>query len=178
MRVASGTGPYVVRKIHCIRAWILSGILASAAVAALPTLVGKPAPDFALRSMRGGNLRLSEFRGQVVVVNFWARWAGDARDEIPALDRINTTYGRAGLVVLGVSVGEDARHAGEFASNMKVGYPILFDTTSNTGRDYLVDKMPMTVMIDRSGVVRYVNAGFKRGDDQIFLDQIRELLRE
>jgi peroxiredoxin len=152
--------------------------VAGASVAAAPGLLGKPAPDFALRSMSGGNLRLSEFRGQVVVVNFWARWAADSRDEMPALDRINTTYGRAGLVVLGVSVGEDARHAEDFAGKLRLGYPILFDANSETGREYLVDKMPMTFMIDRSGVVRYVNAGFKRGDDQVFLEQIRELLRD
>ena len=59
---------------------------------AAPTLVGKDAPDFVLKGMDGKNLRLSEFRGQVVLVNFWARWAGDSRQEMPALDRINTTY--------------------------------------------------------------------------------------
>src|SRR5258708_5611804 len=75
--------------------------------AAAPSLVGKNAPDFVLKAMDGRNLRMSEFRGQVVLVNFWARWAGDSRQEMPALDRINTTYSRAGLVVLGVSVDED-----------------------------------------------------------------------
>ncbi len=60
--------------------------------AAAPTLVGKDAPDFVLKARDGTNLRLSEFRGQVVLVNFWARWAGDSRQEMPALDRINTTY--------------------------------------------------------------------------------------
>jgi len=146
--------------------------------AALPTLIGKEAPDFVLKSMDGKNLRLSEYRGQVVLVNFWARWAGDSRQEMPALDRINATYHRAGLVVLGVSVDEDLRRAHEFAEAMKVGYPILFDTTSNIGRDYLLQKMPMTILVDRSGVVRYANIGFKRGDDRAYLDKIRELLRE
>ena len=166
-----------MRTIHYVCACTLGVVLAGRALPASP-LVGKAAPDFVLRSMDGSNLRLSEYRGQVVLVNFWARWAGDARREMPALDRINTTYGRAGLVVLGVSVDEDPRRAREFADGIKVGYPILFDTTSGVGRDYHVEAMPMTVMVDRSGVVRYVNAGFKRGDDRIYLDQIRELLRE
>ena len=73
--------------------------------------MGKDAPDFVLKAIDGTNLRLSEFRGQVVLVNFWARWAGDSRQEMPALDRINTTYERAGLVVLGVSIDEDLRRA-------------------------------------------------------------------
>jgi peroxiredoxin len=167
-----------VSKIHFVCGFALSALLAGAALSADPTLVGKPAPDFVLKSMDGRNLRLSEFRGQVVLVNFWARRAGDSRQELPALDRINTTYNRAGLVVLGVSVDEDARRAREFADGMRLGYPILFDTTSEIGRDYLIEKMPMTILVDRSGVVRYVNAGFKRGDDRTYLDQIRELLRE
>lgn len=156
----------------------MSVLLTAASLSAVPTLVGTPAPDFALRSMDGKNRRLSEFRGQVVLVNFWARWASDSRQEMPALDRINTTYNRAGLVVLGVSVDEDWRRAREFADAMKVGYPILFDTTPDIGRDYLLQKMPMTILVDRSGVVRYSSAGFKSGDELAYLDEIRELLRE
>jgi peroxiredoxin len=167
-----------VSTLHRVGVIALSSLLAGAALPANPTLMGKPAPDFVLKSMDGRNLRLSEYRGQVVLVNFWALWADDSRLELQALDRINTTYNRAGLVVLGVSVDEDARRAREFAGGMKLGYPILFDTKSDIGRDYQIEKMPMTILVDRSGVVRYVNAGFKRGDDAAYLDQIRELLRE
>ncbi len=143
-----------------------------------PTLVGKDAPDFILKSTDGTNLRLSEFRGQVVLVNFYARWADDARQEMPALNRINTTYERAGLVVLGISVDEDLRRAREFADSMKVAYPIMLDSGSDIGRDYFLQKMPVTILVDRSGMVRYSHVGYKRGDDRIYLDQIRTLLRE
>jgi peroxiredoxin len=151
---------------------------AAMAAAPTPTLLGKDAPDFVLKAMDGRNLRMSEFRGQVVLVNFWARWASDSRQEMPALDRINTTYNRAGLVVLGISVDEDLNRAREFASAMKVSYPIMFDTGSDIGRDYVLQKMPMTVLVDRAGVVRYATVGFKRGDERAYLDHIRELLRE
>jgi peroxiredoxin len=162
---------------------ILGAVLTAASLvassgAAAPTLVGKNAPDFVLKGMDGRNLRMSEFRGQVVLVNFWARWAGDSRQEMPALDRINTTYNRAGLVVLGVSIDEDLTRAREFAGAMKVSYPILFETGPDTGRDYLLQRMPMTILVDRAGVVRYFNIGFKRGDERAYLDHIRELLRE
>ena len=140
---------------------------AGVCVADAPTLVGKDAPDFMLKATDGANLRLSEFRGQVVLVNFWARWANDSRREMPALNRINTTYGRAGLVVLGISVDEDLRRAQEFADSMKVSYPVMFDTGSDIGRDYQLGKMPMTILVDRSGVVRYSHLGYKRGDDRI-----------
>jgi peroxiredoxin len=161
------------------RVLLVAGLVLSTALnAAAPTLVGKAAPDFVLKGLDGKNLRMSEFRGQVVLVNFWARWAGDTRQEMPALNRINTTYERAGLVVLGVSVDEDLGRAREFAGAMKVSYPLLFDTGSDIGRDYLLQKMPMTILVDRSGVVRYSNVGFKRGDERAYLDHIRELLRE
>ncbi len=165
-------------KIPVVCGMVLTALLAGAGRSAVPALVGRPAPDFVLRSLDGPNLRLSEFRGQVVLITFWARWAGDSRMELPALDRINTTYNRAGLVVLGVSVDEDERRSREFAEGMNLKFPILFDTTPDVGRDYFIEKMPMTILVDRSGVVRFVNAGFKRGDDRIYLDQIRELLRE
>jgi peroxiredoxin len=165
-----------MRKALLAGTLILYAAIASAAAPA--TLVGKDAPDFVLKGMDGANLRMSEFRGQVVLLNFWVRWAGDSRQEMPALDRINTTYNRAGLVVLGVSVDEDLTRAREFAGAMKVSYPILFDTGSEIGRDYLLQRMPMTILVDRTGVVRYSNVGFKRGDERAYLDHIRELLRE
>ena len=159
-------------------ALVLSAAIAVAAPASAPNLIGKEAPDFVLRGIDGKNLRLSEFRGQVVLVNFWARWAGDSRQQMPALDRINTTYQRAGLVVLGVSVDDDLRRSREFAASMGVSYPILFDTGQEIGKDYLLQKMPVTMLVDRSGVVRYSVVGFKSGDERVYLDKIRELLRE
>jgi peroxiredoxin len=161
-----------------LSAFLTVASLVAASKAAAPTLLGKDAPDFVLKGLDGRNLRLSEFRGQVVLVNFWARWAGDSRQEMPALDRINSTYNRAGLVVLGVSIDEDLGRAHEFAGAMKVSYPLLFDTGSDIGRDYMLQKMPMTILVDRAGVVRYSNVGFKRGDERAYLDHIRELLRE
>jgi peroxiredoxin len=157
---------------------ILIGALCATGSAAPPSLLGQEAPDFALRAMDGHNVRLSEYRGEVVLVNFWARWEGDSRQQMQALDHINVTYQRAGLVVLGISVDEDQRRAREFATSMAVSYPILFDTGATIGKDYLLQKMPVTLLIDRSGVVRYSFVGYKRGDEQAYLEQIRALLRE
>jgi cytochrome c biogenesis protein CcmG/thiol:disulfide interchange protein DsbE len=80
--------------------------------------------------------------------------------------------------VLGVSVDDDLRRSQEFAAAMGVSYPILFDTGTKIGKDYLLQKMPMTILVDRSGIVRYSAVGFKRGGESVYLDQIRELLRE
>jgi peroxiredoxin len=167
-----------MRRTLLVGSLIVSATLAASSIAAAPTIVGKDAPDFVLRGLDGRNQRLSEFRGQVVLVNFWTRSDGDSRQQMPALDRINITYQRAGLVVLGVSVDDDLRRSKEFAAAMGVSYPILFDTGTQIGKKYLLQKMPMTILVDRAGVVRYSAVGFKRGDERVYLDQIRELLRE
>jgi peroxiredoxin len=167
-----------MRRALRVAGAILGAAIAGSSLAAAPSILGKEAPDFVLRGLDGRNLRLSEFRGQVVLVNFWIRSDGDSRQQMPALDRINTTYQRAGLVVIGVSVDDDLRRSREFAAAMNVSYPILFDTGTQLGKDYFLQKMPMTVLVDRSGVVRYSAVGFKRGDERVYVDQIRGLLRE
>ena len=158
---------------------LIAAMAVSISVAAPPSpMIGKTAPDFALKGLDGKNMRLSEYRGQVVLVNFWARWAGPSRDEMPLLEQINNTYSRAGLVVLGVSIDEDLTHAREFAGSMRVSYPMLFDVIDKTGTPYRIEKLPTTYLIDRGGVIRFANVGFKRGDEKVYLEQIRELLRE
>ena len=149
-----------------------------ALAAPAPSLVGREAPDFTLKSTAGQNLRLSEYRGQVVLLNFWARWEGDSRRELPALDRINQTYARAGLIVLGVSIEPDRRRAGEYAASLHVSYPVLIAGNGTLGRDYAIEKMPMTILIDRAGIVRYVHVGFDTADENVYMDQIRALLRD
>ena len=103
---------------------LILGLFATAAlsiaVAAPPSpMIGKTAPDFALKGLDGKNMRLSEYRGQVVLINFWARWAGPSRDEMPALEQINGTYQRAGLIVLGVSIDEDLARAREILDELR-----------------------------------------------------------
>jgi peroxiredoxin len=157
----------------------LAGLLAGAALAGpAASLVGEDAPDFVLKGLDGRNLRLSEYRGQVVLVNFWARWDGDSRKEMPALERLNAICARAGVAVLGVSVDDDLQRGAEFAKSMGVSYPILFSTNGKVGRDYRIQKMPLTILVDRAGVVRYSSVGYQGGDETAYLEQIRKLLRE
>jgi peroxiredoxin len=149
-------------------------ILASAQSA----LVGKAAPDFALRSLRGENIRLSEHSGEVVVVNFWATWCGPCRQEMPQLDELYAKYRRAGLVLLGVSLDHQKDRATEMAQTLKVAYPVLFDEQRNVSRSYGVDDLPVTLLIDRQGVVRFVSQGYKPGYESRYAEQLRELLNE
>jgi peroxiredoxin len=155
---------------------ICSFAFASAWAAA--RLIGQPAPDFALRSMQGDNLRLSEHLGEVVVINFWATWCGPCRQEMPLLDDLYGKYRLAGMTLLSVNIDEDSERAAQMAHTLKVSYPVLFDDRQDVSRAYEVNSMPLTVMIDREGVVRQVFEGFKPGYEKRYAEQIRELLNE
>jgi peroxiredoxin len=146
--------------------------------AAAADIVGQPAPDFALRSMQGPSMRLSEHLGEVVIINFWATWCGPCRQEMPLLDELYGKYQRAGLVMLSVNIDENAEPAIEMARTLKISYPVLFDTRKAVSRAYDVSAMPVTVLVDREGVVRYVSEGYKPGYEKRYTEKLRELLNE
>jgi peroxiredoxin len=141
-------------------------------------LMGQAAPDFALKSSTGENLRLSEFRGDVVLINFWATWCGPCRQEMPLLDELYRRYERVGFSLLGVNIDDDSRKAMTMISDLGVNFPVLFDSTKAVSKLYQVDAMPVTVIVDRDGTVRYVHQGYKPGYEDKYLDEIRSLLRE
>lgn len=137
-----------------------------------------PAPDFTLQSSTGENVRLAEQRGQVVMLNFWASWCGPCRKEMPLLDAMYQRYSSAGFVLYGVNVEEDNTDAKKLLKELGVTFPVLFDTESKASSLYNVDAMPTTVVIDKKGQVRFVNRGYKDGDENKYRDQIRELIKE
>ncbi|MDH4126190.1 MAG: TlpA family protein disulfide reductase [Gammaproteobacteria bacterium] len=141
-------------------------------------LTGQPAPDFALKSASGDNLRLSEYRGNVVMVNFWATWCGPCRQEMPLLDELYSRYERVGFTLLGVNIDDDSRKAMNMISELGVNFPVLFDDRKEVSKLYEVDAMPVTVIIDREGNVRFIHQGYKPGYEEHYLDQVRTLLRE
>ena len=141
-------------------------------------LAGQEAPDFALKSASGSNLRLSEYRGDVVMINFWATWCGPCRQEMPLLNDLYARYNRAGFSLLGVNIDDDSSRALEMAEELGVSFPVLFDDRKEVSKLYQVEAMPVTVLVDREGKVRHVHLGYKPGYEEKYLTQIRALLRE
>jgi peroxiredoxin len=139
---------------------------------------GQPAPDFSLKSSTGENLRLSEYRGDVVMINFWATWCGPCRQEMPLLDELYSRYQRVGFNLLGVNIDDDSRRAMQMIEELGVNFPVLFDARKEVSKLYEVEAMPVTVIVDRSGNVRYIHHGYKPGYEDKYLDQVRSLLRE
>ena len=141
-------------------------------------ITGSAAPDFTLKSNSGENLKLSEFRGEVVLINFWASWCGPCRQEMPVLDELHRQYKALGFTVLGVNVEEDSSAARKLLEEVKISFPIMFDNNSVVSKQYDVIAMPSTVLVDRNGNMRYIHKGYKPGLEDQYLQQIRDLIRE
>ena len=163
-----------------IKNYLLGAALSVLAATSLASsgLTGSPAPDFALKSSTGANLRLSEYRGDVVMINFWATWCGPCRQEMPLLNELYVRYERVGFSLLGVNIDDDSRRAMDMITELGVNFPVLFDSRKEVSKLYQVDAMPVTVIVDREGNVRHVHNGYKPGYEQKYLDEIRALLRE
>jgi peroxiredoxin len=155
--------------------------IAACLAVALPALAGpagSPAPAFTLASSSGSDVSLTQYKGQVVMINFWASWCGPCRQEFPLLDSIYRKYSRMGFTLLGVNVEPDSQAANEWLKQTPVSFPILYDKESKVSKLYDVAGMPSTVLIDRSGKLRMLHRGYKPGDENEYLDSIRALIRE
>jgi peroxiredoxin len=141
-------------------------------------LIGKPAPDLVARGLTGQNVRVSEHRGEVVVVSFWSGSCNTCRAQLTALDRIAKTYASAGLTVIGVNLDDNVTRAEKFARAQDLQFPLLISTPENTGRDYRVDRLPMMVFVDREGVLRSAHREFKSSDEAKYVRELRTLLNE
>lgn len=136
------------------------------------------APDFSLQSRDGGTVSLSEFRGQVVMINFWATWCGPCREEMPHLEALYQRYSALGFRLLGVNVEEDSENAEAWLEEMPVSFSILFDPENRVSELYDVIAMPSTVLVDRQGNIRFSHDGYQPGYENDYQTQIRALIRE
>ena len=141
-------------------------------------LINTPAPDFTLKSLSGQNLNLTEQRGKITVINFRASWCGPCRKEMPILQRFHEKYTDLGVQVWGINVEQENQAGRDFISKVNVNFPILFDDKNTLSALYQVDAMPTTVVVDRSGQVRYVFRGYKDGYEKKYAKAIKKLIRE
>lgn len=138
-------GHQLARVLAMLPGVALLAALLQVAHAAVPP-VGTEAPDFVLKSTTGSNLRLSEYRSEVVALAFGASWCGVCRDGTATLASLQQEFATRGLRVLAVSFDADAANA---------PFPVLIDTAGETGRLYDVDDLPLVVLVDREGRLRH-----------------------
>jgi peroxiredoxin len=156
---------------------LVLGFIASGTALTKTTPV-KQAPDFTLRSLEGENVKLSELRGNVVMINFWASWCGPCRQEMPLLESLYQRYNALGFELLGVNVEQDVDDAKRWLADRPVSFPVLLDPENELTKIYQVKAMPSTILVDRDGNVRHLHKGYKPGDEDTYQQLVRSLIRE
>ena len=118
--------------------------------------LGEPAPNFRLRDLNGQMVSLSDLRGKVVLLNFWATWCGPCRVEMPAMEELYRTFSRNDFEILAVSTdAQGASVTRPFQQENHLTFPILHDADYRVGLTYGARSLPMTFMVDRQGIVRH-----------------------
>ena len=149
----------VVAAVVLLGSLLSFGLSRDPAVIRSP-LIGRPAPDFALRTLDDSlTIRLSDLRGQVVVINFWASWCRDCRVEHPALTAAWQRYRDSGAVVLGVAFQDQKQDSTAFARELAIDYPLLQDPDSRTALAYGVYGIPETFFVSPDGRVAHKHIG-------------------
>jgi peroxiredoxin len=115
--------------------------------------VGQPAPSFSTTNLAGATLSLEDFRGRVVVLNFWATWCPPCRVEMPELDAYQAEMGDR-MVVLGIDMGEPATVIAPFVREYGLRFPILLDESGTIAMTYAVTGLPTSIILDRGGIIR------------------------
>ena len=136
----------------------------------------KIASDFTLTDSKGASVKLSDYKGQVVLLDFWATWCGGCKVEIPWYVEFQNKYKGSGLSVIGVSMDDDGwKSVKPFLEKQPVNYPVVIGNPDLAKR-YMVDAMPMTLLIDREGKIADSHVGMV--DKDAFEGEIRVLLQD
>jgi len=134
--------------------------------------VGQPAPDFALRSPDGSVVKLSDLRGSVVLVNFWATWCRPCKQELPDIQKAYDEFHARGLVVLEVNYQEDAKDAAAFFRDQHITLPMLLDAEGGVYTQYRLQGLPDSFFVARDGTIAALQFG------QLTADKLRERLAQ
>lgn len=140
------------------------------------SLLDQPAPDFGLEGLDGQGYRLSDYRGQIVFVNFWATWCPPCREELPAFMEFGDDPASKGAVILAVNAGETADQINQyFSENGMTGLNVLLDSRLDVYTAYGIQVMPTTFIIDQTGVIRDRHFGALTLDELFaYVDQFKQ----
>ena len=165
------------KRVRLLSLFCIAALCIACAGQTSPT-PGAAAPSLALPTLEGDRVRLADFQGKVVLVNFWASWCEPCVREMPRLQQWHEQYSDDGLVVLGVNtLYQDSQPEVEaFVQKLGVTYPMLLDAEGEQSRRWLAQPLPRSYIIDRQGVVRWTRLGEVTEDN--FEAHIAPLLRE
>ena len=158
---------------------VVAAVLACAVFIAMSTgdpSVGKPAPDFQTKTADGKPFRLSDLKGKVVLINFWATWCGPCAKEIPELVALQQKYAARGFTVVGVSEDKNPKDAADFAVATKMNYPVVMQTDTAKSAYGGIPALPTTFILDKNGNIVFVQEGYAPGVVEQFAKEIEKRL--
>jgi peroxiredoxin len=159
----------------------LGGCASTAGSVARESLVaGAQASDFTLRDLDGKQVHLSDFGGKVVLLDFWATWCAPCAAELPQLEALYERKMNDGFVVLGIAMDgpESVAQVVPFARRYNLTFPTLLDEETRVVNVYNPKRVaPMTVLIDRRGIIARVRNGYNAGDEKLIADDVANLLK-
>jgi len=130
--------------------------------------VGAPAPEITVQAMSGKSIAVSSYRGKVVLLDVWASWCGPCKEELPMLDDMAARLRRRGIEVLAVSIDQERENVVKFLrARGRWSLTVAHDRAGEIADRLRPDKMPTSYIIDRAGIIRYVNSGFVPADAEV-----------
>ncbi|MDP2932391.1 MAG: TlpA disulfide reductase family protein [Chloroflexota bacterium] len=137
--------------------------------------MGHPAPDFTLLDLEGNRVTLSDFRGKVVFINFWASWCPPCRAEMPDIEAVYQKYKDKGVVVIGIDIMEPEDVVRQFVRQGGYSWTFVLDSTGEIARDYRIAAIPTSFFLDKDGIIKttYIGAMTQRAMESKLAEAMR-----
>lgn len=142
-----------------------------------PLKEGTEMVDFQLQDLSGTSRKLSDYKGKVVFLNFWATWCGPCRFEMPSMERLYKKLKAKGFEIIAVNLQENRKDVQPFVDELGLTFPVLLDTTGRIGSTYGARSIPTTYIIDRNGLVIAGTIGTREWDGEEYIRFFEKLLQ-
>ncbi|HEY5604210.1 MAG TPA: TlpA disulfide reductase family protein [Gammaproteobacteria bacterium] len=158
------------------KASLLSLILFLLAITAVPVLAAQPAPNLTLKTLNNQDLKISELKGDVVYVDFWATWCPPCRQSFPWMEEMHQRYSNLGFKIVAISLDTKRDVIDQFLKTMTTNFTIAHDPGGESATAFQVKGMPSSYLIDRKGNVHLTHMGFNDRDKAKLESQIKDLI--
>lgn len=142
--------------------------------------IGEKAPDFSGNSFTGEEIKLSDFKNKILILDFWASWCSPCRKEMPFLIELHEKFENKDFEIIAINIDTKESKAQNFLEKLetKPNFPLLWDKSSKIPPKFKLETMPTTYLIDKKGIIRFIHKGFKESYKEEFLTELKVLFNE